>query len=108
VTVLVVAGVLVGLPALAARARRGEGASVMGPFEEMWHPAARRARLEVEVPPGPAQRAQVEMAPRQLVGVDPAGEEHVPTVFRTARRRGSGTLTPQAGARRLSVWSCPI
>ncbi|MCO1654691.1 hypothetical protein [Pseudonocardia humida] len=44
------AAVLVGLPRLAARARRGgTGGSVMGPFEEIWHPAAHRARIEVEV-----------------------------------------------------------
>ncbi|HEY2190921.1 MAG TPA: hypothetical protein VGH76_01285 [Actinomycetospora sp.] len=49
-TVVVVGGVVGGLPLFAARARRGGGgASVMGPFEEMWHPAARRARVEVEV-----------------------------------------------------------
>jgi hypothetical protein len=42
--------VLVGLPRLAARARRGgTGGSVLGPFEEIWHPAAHRARVEVEV-----------------------------------------------------------
>lgn len=32
------------------RARgRGAGAAVMGPFEEIWHPAAHRARLTIEV-----------------------------------------------------------
>jgi len=42
--------VLLGLPRLAARARRGgTGGAVMGPFEEIWHPAAHRARVEVEV-----------------------------------------------------------
>lgn len=47
----VVLVVLVGLSQLAARARRRgvDSASVMGPFEEMWHPAASRARLDVEV-----------------------------------------------------------
>jgi hypothetical protein len=50
VSLLVVGGVVAGLPLLAARARRrGGGASLLGPFEEMWHPAARRAHLEVEV-----------------------------------------------------------
>jgi hypothetical protein len=51
VAVLVLfAVVLVGLPRLAARARRGgTGGGVLGPFEEMWHPAAHRARVEVQV-----------------------------------------------------------
>lgn len=41
---------LVGLPFLAARVRRsGAGGGLLGPFEEMWHPAAVRSRLEVEV-----------------------------------------------------------
>jgi hypothetical protein len=40
---------VVGLPLLAARVRRsGAGAGPLGPFEEMWHPAAVRSRLEVE------------------------------------------------------------
>jgi hypothetical protein len=51
--VLIVAAfgmVLAGLPWLAARVRRrGVGGSVLGPFEEIWHPAAHRARIEVEV-----------------------------------------------------------
>ncbi|MEU0551293.1 hypothetical protein [Micromonospora sp. NPDC005979] len=29
--------------------RRGVGGEVMGPFEEMWHPAATRYRAEVRV-----------------------------------------------------------
>jgi hypothetical protein len=50
VGVVVVGAVVGGLPLLASRARRRVGAaSVMGPFEEMWHPSARRARLEFEV-----------------------------------------------------------
>lgn len=50
-SVLGVLTVLVGLPYLAARARRrGVGtASMMGPFEEIWHPAATSARHEVEL-----------------------------------------------------------
>lgn len=47
--VAVVGVILAGLPGLAARVRRGgTGGSVMGPFEDLWHPAAQRARLEVE------------------------------------------------------------
>jgi hypothetical protein len=48
--VVIAAGaVLGGLPLLAARVRRGgTGGAVLGPFEDMWHPAAQRARLEVE------------------------------------------------------------
>ncbi|MFI6065864.1 hypothetical protein ACIA47_11435 [Micromonospora sp. NPDC051227] len=35
---------------LAARVRRrGIGGEVMGPFEEMWHPAAHRFRAEIRV-----------------------------------------------------------
>jgi hypothetical protein len=42
--------VLLGLPRLAARARRGgTGDGVLGPFEELWHPAAHRARVETQV-----------------------------------------------------------
>lgn len=41
--------VLVGLPWLASRVRRrGVGGSVLGPFDEIWHPAAHRARIEIE------------------------------------------------------------
>ena len=39
-----------GLAWLAARVRRrGGGDSLMGPFEELWHPAAQRARMEIQV-----------------------------------------------------------
>jgi hypothetical protein len=42
--------VLGGLPWLASRVRRrGAGESVMGPFDEIWHPAAYRARIEIQV-----------------------------------------------------------
>jgi hypothetical protein len=42
--------VLGGLPWLASRARRRRaGESLMGPFDEIWHPAAHRARIEVQV-----------------------------------------------------------
>ncbi|MEU8423438.1 hypothetical protein AB0C15_21435 [Micromonospora sp. NPDC048835] len=35
---------------LASRVRRrGIGGEVMGPFEEMWHPAAHRVRAEIRV-----------------------------------------------------------
>jgi hypothetical protein len=42
--------VMTGL-AVAARRRQGRrvSASVAGPFEEMWHPAAHRARVAIEV-----------------------------------------------------------
>jgi hypothetical protein len=41
--------VLGGLPWLASRVRRrGTGGGVLGPFEEMWHPAATRARVEIQ------------------------------------------------------------
>jgi hypothetical protein len=44
------ASVLGGLVWIAARVRRrGGGASLMGPFEEIWHPVAHQARLEIEV-----------------------------------------------------------
>jgi hypothetical protein len=50
IVVAALAVILAGLPGLAARVRRGgTGGSVMGPFEDMWHPAARRARDEVEI-----------------------------------------------------------
>ncbi len=29
--------------------RRGVGGEAMGPFEEIWHPAAHRARMEIAV-----------------------------------------------------------
>lgn len=49
-SVLAVGTVLGGLPWLAARVRRrGIGGEVLGPFEEMWHPAAVRARQEIDV-----------------------------------------------------------
>ena len=39
--------VLGGLTRIAIRARRrGCSGSLMGPFEEIWHPAAHRARIE--------------------------------------------------------------
>jgi hypothetical protein len=44
--------VLGGLPWLAFRVRRrtaGGGYSLMGPFDEVWHPAALQARIEIEV-----------------------------------------------------------
>jgi hypothetical protein len=47
---LIVLLVLVGLPLLARRVRRrGTGSDVLGPFEEMWHPAAHRARQESQL-----------------------------------------------------------
>jgi hypothetical protein len=48
-----VAAIAVGLVWLGRRVRRrGVGGEVMGPFEEIWHPAAYRARMELEVPRG--------------------------------------------------------
>ncbi|MCH6167806.1 hypothetical protein [Pseudonocardia alaniniphila] len=42
--------VLAGLAWIASRVRRrGGGGSLMGPFDEIWHPAAHRARIETEV-----------------------------------------------------------
>jgi hypothetical protein len=42
---------LAGLPWLASRVRRrGVGAGLLGPIEEIWgYPAAQRARFEIEV-----------------------------------------------------------
>ncbi|GHJ14181.1 hypothetical protein [Micromonospora sp. AKA38] len=46
----VLAAVLGPLAWLAARVRRrGVGDNVMGPFEEIWHPAAHRFRAEIRV-----------------------------------------------------------
>ncbi len=40
--------ILAGLAWLAVRLRRhGGGGSVLGPFEELWHPAAQLVRVEV-------------------------------------------------------------
>jgi hypothetical protein len=48
-----VALVAAGLVWLGRRVRRrGVGGEVVGPFEEIWHPAAHRARLEIEVQEG--------------------------------------------------------
>ncbi|MGW3892992.1 hypothetical protein ACWD69_30325 [Micromonospora chokoriensis] len=45
-----VAAILGILTWLGARVRRrGIGGEVMGPFEEMWHPAAHRFRAEIRV-----------------------------------------------------------
>lgn len=50
VGVTVLGGVLGALVWLARRVRRrGIGESVMGPFEEIWHPAGQRARIEIRV-----------------------------------------------------------
>ena len=45
--VAAVLGILWWLASLVRR--RGIGGEVMGPFEEMWHPAAHRFRAEVRV-----------------------------------------------------------
>ncbi|MEU4336566.1 hypothetical protein AB0F59_18365 [Micromonospora lupini] len=45
-----VAAVLGALAWLGVRGRRrGVGGEVMGPFEEMWHPAATRYRAEIRI-----------------------------------------------------------
>ena len=42
--------VMVGLALLTRRSRgRRVGSSVAGPFEEVWHPAAHRARIDIQV-----------------------------------------------------------
>jgi hypothetical protein len=41
--------------------RSGRGSSFMQPFDEIWHPAAHQARIEVEV-------QQEQPAPRPLPG----------------------------------------
>ncbi|MFI5712212.1 hypothetical protein [Kribbella sp. NPDC051620] len=46
----VVAGFLVLLAWAAARSRRrGIGASMMGPFEQMWRPTAAESRIEIQL-----------------------------------------------------------
>jgi len=55
------AAVAAGLYVVGARLRargRGAGASFVGPFEEIWHPAAHRARLTIE-----ARKEQGDPAP---------------------------------------------
>ena len=52
VTGVVVVAVLAGLAGLGRRVRRrgrAGGQAFVGPFEEMWHPAAHRARRETEI-----------------------------------------------------------
>ncbi|MGI5215181.1 hypothetical protein [Plantactinospora sp. CA-290183] len=50
VVVCCLAAILGGLAWLGSRARRrGVGGEVMGPFEEIWHPAAERFRAEIRV-----------------------------------------------------------
>jgi len=42
--------ILGGLAWMASRVRRrGGGGSLMGPFDEIWHPAALQARIEIQV-----------------------------------------------------------
>ena len=48
--VMVFGAIMGGLAWLTPRDRgRRAGGSVAGPFEEIWHPAAHRARIEVQV-----------------------------------------------------------
>lgn len=48
VVLLAYALVMLLLTALGRRVRRsGRGGDVLGPFEELWHPAAHRARVDV-------------------------------------------------------------
>ncbi|HEX6497906.1 MAG TPA: hypothetical protein VF054_02625 [Micromonosporaceae bacterium] len=62
------AAVLGALAWLGSRLRRrGVGGDVMGPFDEIWHPAARRFRAEIEV-------YQERLAP-----LPPAEDERLPT-----------------------------
>ncbi|MEO3746517.1 hypothetical protein [Plantactinospora sp. B5E13] len=50
VLAVTLAAILAGLSWLGLRVRRrGAGGDVMGPFEEIWHPAAHRYRAEVRV-----------------------------------------------------------
>jgi hypothetical protein len=50
VTALVIGAVLGGLWRAARRSRgRAASGAVTGPFEEIWHPAAHRARIEIQV-----------------------------------------------------------
>jgi hypothetical protein len=50
VSLAVVAGFLGLLGWTAARSRRrGIGASMMGPFEEMWRPTAAESRIEIQL-----------------------------------------------------------
>jgi hypothetical protein len=45
-----IVAMLAGLPWLASRARRsGMGGAIMGPFDEIYHPAAHRFRAEIQV-----------------------------------------------------------
>lgn len=39
--------ILAGLTRLASRVRRRGAGDVMGPFEEIWHPVAHQARIEI-------------------------------------------------------------
>ncbi|MEV1318774.1 hypothetical protein AB0J14_22145 [Micromonospora arborensis] len=56
-----VAAILGALSWLGTRVRRrGVGGEVMGPFEEIWHPAAHRLRAEIRV-----QEARVMPTPPQ-------------------------------------------
>lgn len=48
-SVAIYGGVMWGLVRLVARVRRRRsGGSLMQPFDEIWHPAAHQARLDVE------------------------------------------------------------
>ena len=49
-TVLLFGGVLGGLWWVARRSRgRAASGALAGPFEEIWHPAAHRARVEIQI-----------------------------------------------------------
>jgi hypothetical protein len=53
--VLVVAGsvaAILGSHAWQRLRRRGVGGAIMGPFDEIWHPAAHRFRHEIQTPRG--------------------------------------------------------
>jgi hypothetical protein len=68
------AGTMAGLAWLGRRARRRAGgragAALIGPLEEMWHPAAHRARTEIETV---EERAESMPTPDDPLGRGPTG-----------------------------------
>ena len=76
-TLLIVGGfvlVMVGLAWVTTR-RRGRKANgaVAGPFEEIWHPAAHRARIDIEVQDQRTIARPEAGDPRYPGGPDPGG-----------------------------------
>ena len=75
----VLAAVLGSLAWLAVRVRsRGVGDNVMGPFEEIWHPAAHRFRAEIQM----YEERTVPLPPAE----DPRRRSHEPGRPRPADR----------------------